>query len=181
MKANTFEIRSGGDLRATSANVLTGYSAVFNSESRDLGGFVEIIRHGAFKSSLEAGNNIRALWQHDGKALLGTTHARTLRLWEDRNGLGFELDLPGTSIGKDLAILVDRGDVSGCSFGFRVRDGGDRWEQRGASLVRELLDVELIEITLTDDPAYMDTTVAKRSMPTFGAGRTLQSLWLETV
>lgn len=181
MKANTFEIRSGGDLRATSAHSLTGYAAVFNSESRDLGGFVEVIRRGAFRSSLASGNNIRALWQHDGKSLLGTTQAGTLRLWEDRHGLGFELDLPGTTIGKDLSILVDRGDVAGCSFGFRVHQHGDRWEQRGTSLVRELLDVELIEITLTDDPAYLDTTIAKRNMPTFTEERTLQSLWLETI
>lgn len=178
---NTFEIRSGGTLRTNSTGKLQGYAAVYNSESRDLGGFVEIIRRGAFNASLSAGTNIRALWQHDGKALLGTTQAGTLRLTEDAKGLAFELDLPSTSTGKDLSVLVDRGDVAGCSFGFRVRDGGDRWEQRGTCLVRELLDVELVEITLTDDPAYMDTSIAKRTMPQQAATRDLNALWLETL
>ncbi|HYC42356.1 MAG TPA: HK97 family phage prohead protease [Noviherbaspirillum sp.] len=175
------ELRTGNGLSVAAQGRLAGYAAVYNSESQDLGGFVEIIRPGAFNASLSSGLNIRALWQHDGKALLGTTKAGTLRLKEDTRGLGFELDLPGTTIGKDLSILVDRGDVAGCSFGFRVRDGGDRWEQRGGTLVRELLDVELVEITLTDDPAYMDTSVAKRSMPFRVTERTLQSLWLETL
>ncbi|WP_235953313.1 HK97 family phage prohead protease [Noviherbaspirillum galbum] len=178
---NTFEIRSGGSLRTNSTGKLTGYAAVYNSESRDLGGFVEIIRRGAFDASLKSGVNIRALWQHDGKALLGTTQAGTLRLIEDPKGLAFELDLPSTSTGKDLSILVDRGDVAGCSFGFRVRENGDRWEERGTSLVRELLDVDLIEITLTDDPAYMDTSIAKRSMPQLAGARSLHALWLDTL
>ena len=46
-----------------------------------------------------------------------------------------------------------------------MREGGDRWEQRGKQYVRELLDVELFEVTLTADPAYADTTVALRSKP----------------
>jgi HK97 family phage prohead protease len=175
------ELRAGNRVSVGTQGRLTGYAAVYNPESQDLGGFVEIIRRGAFSSSLGAGVNIRALWQHDGKALLGRTRAGTLRLTEDAHGLAFELDLPSTTIGKDLSVLVDRGDVAGCSFGFRVRDGGDRWEQCGSTLVRELLDVELIEITLTDDPAYMDTSVAKRSMPALKSERSLRSLWLETL
>lgn len=175
------ELRASKGLTVAAPGKLSGYAAVYNSESQDLGGFVEIIRAGAFATSLSSGTNIRALWQHDGKALLGTTKAGTLRLKDDAQGLAFELDLPDTTVGKDLSILVDRGDVSGCSFGFRVRDGGDRWEQRGSNLVRELLNVELVEITLTDDPAYMDTSVAKRSKPSVYESRGLRFLWLETI
>ena len=152
------EIRSNGTLSAT-GKTLTGYAAVFNSEAV-LGDFSEVIRQGAFAKSLATGSNIRALYQHQGDALLGTTRGGTLQLREDAKGLAFELALPDTSHGKDLAILVGRGDVAGCSFGFRVAPGGDRWEQRGATLVRELLNVDLVEITLTSDPAYQDTTVA---------------------
>ena len=61
MKSNTFEIRSGGDLRAVSPNKLSGYAAVFNKLSQDLGGFVEQIRAGAFAKSLSDGAHIRAL------------------------------------------------------------------------------------------------------------------------
>ncbi len=155
------EFRSNGTLSAT-GKTLTGYAAVFNSEAV-LGGFSEVIRQGAFAKSLATGSNIRALYQHQGDALLGTTRGGTLQLREDAKGLAFELDLPETSHGKDLAILVGRGDVAGCSFGFKVPAGGDRWERRGSRLVRELVHVDLVEITLTSDPAYQDTTVALRS------------------
>ena len=171
------EVRSTGELRSN-GKTLTGYAAIFNSET-DLGGFVEVIRNGAFRKSLESASNIRALYHHQGDALLGTTRSKTLKLREDPHGLAFELDLPSTTHGKDLAILVERGDVAGCSFGFRVRDGGDRWEQRGAQLVRELLDVELSEVTLTADPAYADTSVALRTRKNIIINDT-RRLWLET-
>jgi uncharacterized protein len=172
------ELRAGGTLTAK-GKILTGYAAVFNSEA-PLPGFVEVIRQGAFAKSLATSSNIRALWHHQTDALLGTTRGGTLELREDAHGLAFTLALPDTSHGRDLAILVDRGDVAGCSFGFRVAEGGDRWEQRGGQLVRELFKVDLHEITLTHDPAYQDTTVALRSMPSFWETASPSRLWLET-
>lgn len=177
---DALEVRAG-TLRTASPGRLTGYAAVFNSEAV-IGDFVEVIRRGAFTRSLAAASNVRALYHHQGDALLGTTRAGTLKLTEDTHGLRFDLALPDTSHGRDLAILVDRGDVAGCSFGFRVAEGGDRWEQRGGQMVRELLDVDLAEITLTADPAYIDTSVAKRSMPGRDArALSLHRLWFETV
>ena len=177
------EIRTG-TLSTASPGRLTGYAAVFNSEAV-IGDFSEIIRAGAFSRSLTSGFNVRALYHHQGDALLGTTRAGTLKLTEDAHGLRFDLALPDTSHGRDLAILVDRGDVSGCSFGFTVPDGGDRWEQRGGQLVRELLNIELREITLTADPAYADTTVAKRSyqnalVDDYLNNLSTRRLWLDT-
>lgn len=171
------EIRSTGSLRSE-GKTLRGYAAVFNSEA-DLGGFVEVIRNGAFRKTLDSGSNIRALYHHQGDALLGTTRGGSLELREDAHGLAFTLALPDTTHGRDLAVLVDRGDVAGCSFGFRVADGGDRWEQRGAQLVRELLNVDLAEITLTSDPAYADTTVALRKRPIVLATACPRRLWLD--
>ncbi len=172
------EIRGNGTLTAK-GKTLTGYAAVFNSEAV-LGDFTEVIRQGAFAKSLATGSNIRALWHHQTDALLGTTRGGTLELREDAHGLAFTLALPDTTHGRDLAILVDRGDVAGCSFGFRVAEGGDRWEQRGGQLVRELLNVELHEITLTDSPAYQDTSIAMRCVPTHWQTPNLARLWLAT-
>ena len=173
------EIRSTGNLRSNGKK-LQGYAAIFNSEA-DLSGFSEVIRNGAFRKTLESGSNVRALYDHQGSALLGTTRGGTLQLRETPQGLAFELALPDTTHGRDLAILVDRGDVAGCSFGFTVPDGGDRWEERGQTLVRELLTVDLVEITLTSDPAYQDTTVALRNKP-FDMAHFIHcnSHWLET-
>lgn len=164
---------------AAAGKKLHGYAAVFACESADLGGFTEVVRAGAFSRSLASGKNVRALWQHNGDALLGTTQARTLRLAEDTRGLKFELDLPDTSHGRDLAVLVERGDVSGCSFGFRTNE--DRWEKRGAGWLRELIAVDLQEITLTHEPAYPDTGVALRSLSRLRDGLQPCYLWLDTV
>lgn len=173
------EFRSFGTLTAK-GKALSGYAAVFNSEA-NLGDFQELIRPGAFAKSLATGSNVRALYAHNGEALLGTTRGGTLKLREDAHGLAFELALPDTSHGRDLAILVDRGDVAGMSFGFRVAPGGDRWEQRGKQLVRELLAVELHEVTLTADPAYSDTSIAMRSRPIQQLCIDLNRAWIDTV
>ena len=173
------EIRANGTLSAT-GKTLTGHAAVFNSEA-NLGTFSEVIRPGAFAKSLASGLNVRALYHHDGSALLGTTKGGTLELREDAKGLAFKLALPDTSHGRDLAVLVDRGDVSGCSFGFRVAPGGDRWQDANGQMVRELLEVELLEVTLTADPAYQDTTVAMRSKPHQQTHVDINRAWMETV
>ena len=185
------EIRSNGTLTAK-GKTLSGYAAVFNSEA-NLGDFNEVIKPGAFAKSLATGSNIRALSNHDVHALVGTTKSGTLQLREDAHGLAFTLSLPDTSHGRDLSILVDRGDVAGCSFGFRVAPGGDKWETRNGKMLRELLQVDLMEVTLTSDPAYQDTTVALRNMPTKSfwevppcidpadGASILRRLWVETV
>jgi HK97 family phage prohead protease len=172
------EIRGNGTVTAK-GKTLAGYAAVFNSEAK-LGSFSEVIRAGAFADTLASGGNVRALWHHQSDALLGTTRGGTLKLQEDGHGLRFELALPDTSHGRDLAVLVERGDVSGCSFGFRVAAGGERWEERGGQFVRELLKVDLHEVTLTHDPAYQDTSVALRSMPHQQGFVDLNRAWLET-
>ncbi len=164
MITNAFEIRSGGDLRVVSPGKLAGYAAPYNSLSQDLGGFVERILPGAFTRSLTSPDHICALLEHDPQRLLGRVGSRTLSLQEDSKGLRFELSLPDTSYAHDLGVLVERGDISGCSFGFRVHAGGEHWEMRAGQLTRDLISIDLQEITITGNPAYLDTSVAKRSM-----------------
>ncbi|HEY1300868.1 MAG TPA: HK97 family phage prohead protease [Stellaceae bacterium] len=154
------ELRAAGDGRT-----LAGYAAVFNSPSADLGGFVEIIRPGAFTRSLAANSaDPLALVQHRPELVLGRRGAGTLRLAEDGRGLAFEVDLPETQAARDLAVSVMRGDINGASFAFTVPPGGDAWSVRGDAVMRELRDVDLHEITITPTPAYPDTTVALRAL-----------------
>lgn len=171
------EVRSTAGIEHRGRTV-TGYAAVYGSPA-DLGDFSETILPGAFDASLRDSQNIRALYHHQGAAILGSTRAQTLRLRSDAKGLAFELDLPNTTAGNDVLELVKRGDVAGCSFGFRLSHGGDAWEHRNGKPCRELRAVELIEVTLTADPAYGDTSVALRCAArlAFDANRA----WLETV
>ena len=95
---------------------IAGYAAVFNEETDIGGAFREIIAPGAFKGTLD--RDIRALVDHDSGRVIGRSKAGTLRLNEDSHGLAVEVDLPDTTDGRDLAVSLSRGDISGMSFGF---------------------------------------------------------------
>lgn len=148
---------------------IAGYAAVFNKESVDLGGFVERIAPGAFRESI-AGGDIRALWSHNSDLVLGRTANRTLRLSEDDYGLKFELDLPDTTLGRDAFTSIERGDVSGMSFGFSIQKREDQvWErgEPGKPHLRTLLRVDLFEVSPTAFPAYQQTHVSTRDLEEF--------------
>ncbi len=176
------EIRAGTGLALPSPGKLAGYAAVFDSPA-DLGPFVEVVRPGAFTRCLRQPGAILALYDHERRSVLGRVSAGTLRLHEDAKGLAFELDLPDTSVGRDLAVLVQRGDIGGCSFGFVVPDKGDAWGTSGDKPLRELRSVDLHEVTITPTPAYADTEVAMRSMPSFWDNDALAThrAWFETL
>ena len=136
-----------------------GYAAVFNSPSEPLP-FVETIAPGAFRRSLNSGSEKRMFLNHNTDQVLGSTKAGTLSLLEDERGLYVEADLPDTTYGRDLSVLMQRGDVHSMSFGFSVPKGGDSWSNDGSS--RELREVILHEVSVvTGFPAYPATEGAQ--------------------
>lgn len=168
------ERRTALELRARGGSTprLEGYAAVFDKPSEDLGGFVEFVRPGAFRRSLTSNSaDPMALVHHLPHLVLGRRSAGTLRLAEDSKGLHFEVDLPETSTARDLLVSVERGDVRGASFAFSVAPNGDRWTMDGDHVTRDLLDVDLHEITITPTPAYPDTEVARRALVALGTPR----------
>ena len=142
---------------ALEGRALAGHAIVFDTRSRDLGGFVEIVRREAVARALQADADIVALYNHDAGQVLGRT-PRTLQLRADARGLAFALQPPDTTAGRDALELVRRGDVGGASFGFTTRK--DRWRTEGGVTIRELLDIDIREISLVAFPAYPDTDVA---------------------
>lgn len=143
-----------------SPGVLEGYAAKFNSESHDLGGFIEQIAPGAFDRALRERQDVRCLFNHDPNVVLGR-YPRTLGLTVDSVGLRFMCTLPPTQAGKDVHALVSRGDVTQCSFAFKVADGGDEWNYSRTR--RTLRDVNLFDVSAVVYPAYEDTSVSARS------------------
>jgi uncharacterized protein len=149
---NDFEVRETPD-----GMTLTGYAARFNEPSEPLP-FIERIAPGAFKRSLRAKNDIKLLWNHSSSDVLGSTRAGTLRLMEDELGLRVEADLPDTQAGRDAKVLIQRGDVTGFSFGFTVPPNGDTWNADGTE--RTLKSVRLLEVsTGVAFPAYPSTNL----------------------
>lgn len=153
------ELREGGK----GLGVLTGYAAVFNRDSQNLGGFVEQVDPAAFNKSLADGLPVMARGNHDDGALLGTTWAGTLRLEVDGTGLRYEVDLPDTSAGRDYRTLAERGDLKWSSFAFRTIE--DDWGVTESGFPqRRLLAVQLIDVAPVNSPAYLDTTTGLRSL-----------------
>ena len=159
VNVNEFEIR---DAMEGDGSTFVGYGAVFNSPSQPLP-FIERIAPGAFSRSLRSRNEIKLFVNHDTSRVLASKRAGTLRLAEDSHGLRVEADLPDTTDGRDMAVLLKRGDVDSMSFGFSVPKGGDSWSDDGQQ--RELREVRLHEVSIvTGFPAYEATSASVRSL-----------------
>ncbi|NDD03648.1 MAG: HK97 family phage prohead protease [Proteobacteria bacterium] len=144
--------------------VISGYAAVFNSESRNLGGFVETIHPEAFDEVLATAPDVIGVFNHDRNLLLGRTGNGSMRLMKDPYGLRYEITPnENTSIGRDVVQWVKDRTVVGSSFAFAVkRDGGDSWSTDGQRGIRrrEVRAVGLLEdVGPVVRPAYDSSSV----------------------
>ena len=111
-----------------------GYAAVFDRPDR--GG--DVIRKGAFAKALERSGEVPLLWQHKAGAVIGKVE----QLREDERGLRVI-----ASVGDARASrLLRGGKVDGLSFGYRVR------EAKSDGGLRELIELELVEVSLVANP-----------------------------
>jgi len=151
------------ELRAdTDARTITGYAAVFDQETRIGSMFREVIRPGAFTRAIEERQDVKALWNHDANFILGRTVADTLTLSEDDHGLRITIDPPDTQTGRDMVESISRGDVTEMSFAFVARE--EKWVEDPEQLaLRELIDVDLYDVSPVTYPAYSGTSVGLRS------------------
>jgi HK97 family phage prohead protease len=140
---------------ASDGRTLTGHAIVFNSYSRDMGGFVETIDPAAVDRTLLEALDVRALIDHNQEKLLGRTRAGTLELRKDAKGLAFRVEVdPLVSHAGDLVRMVARGDVTGMSFGFQMIEAP--FKRIGEQVVRTVLDMRVSEISVLTGkiPAY---------------------------
>ncbi|MGY6550974.1 MAG: HK97 family phage prohead protease [Erythrobacter sp.] len=116
---------------------LAGYAALFDipDAARD------IIRKGAFVRTLtERGDALALLWQHRPSQQVGMIE----QISEDERGLRViaRIDRPHSR----AASLLRQGAVNGLSFGYRAN------QFRRTNTGRELLDIDLFEISLVTQP-----------------------------
>lgn len=147
--------------------MIVGYAALFNAWSPDMGGFIERVLPGAFADTIRD-EDIRALVNHDASLILGRNKAGTLRLAEDATGLKVEIDPPETDLAAHYLSALKRGDLSGMSFRFYVEK--EAWNYDASPPQRDLIEVDIDDVSIVTYPAYPDTSVAIRSME---AGRKL--------
>ncbi|MFC0687158.1 HK97 family phage prohead protease [Novosphingobium clariflavum] len=114
-----------------------GYAALF--DRRDSGR--DTIRPGAFARTLaERRDPLPLYWQHRPDVRIGWVETAA----EDARGLRVvaRIDNPDGAAG----LALRRGTVSGLSFGYRARSS------RQGAAGRELLDLELLEVSLVTHP-----------------------------
>jgi uncharacterized protein len=154
------ELRVGGGAKPR----LVGWAAKFNTDSLDLGGFIEVIRPGAFTRTLATGTDVRAFVEHNAAMIIGRRANGTLTIHEDAQGLHVEIMPADTQPGRDVIENVRVGNLDGMSFAFRVAPDGATWDLKASPPLRELRDVDLLEVSVVSLPAYPATEVAVRDL-----------------
>ena len=169
MENNIIEKRNiNGEFRALEdGRTVEGYAIVFNSESRDLGGFVEIIEPSAVDNEVIGTSDVFALLNHERERgiLARSKYGKgSLKLDIDEHGLKYTFETPKTALGDELLEYLKRGDITTSSFCFCVEN--DKWERlndgsykRTISKIKSLHDVSPVYCE-----AYAATTVNKRGM-----------------
>jgi HK97 family phage prohead protease len=137
----------------------TGRAIVYGSLSEDMGGWREIIMPGAAERTLANGPDVRFLINHDPNYTLGRTASGTLRLAEDDQGVSVDADMADVSYARDLAVLLERGDVNQMSFGFWVT--ADGWS--GSTHEVHGIDLDGGDVSVVTFPAYAQTSAELRT------------------
>lgn len=134
MSARPAALRERGE---DAALRFAGYAALF--DRRDAGR--DLIRRGAFARTLAARDRmLPLLWQHRADVRIGWIET----VAEDLRGLRVtgSIDHPHGAAG----LALQRGTVTGLSFGYRAR------ASRRTAEGRELLEIDLIEVSLVSNP-----------------------------
>jgi HK97 family phage prohead protease len=150
--------------REKEASRIIGHASVFNREANIGGWFIESVAPGAFRRAI-AEDDVRALFNHDPNFVLGRNRAGTLRLSEDDIGLAIEITPPDTQAARDLMTVIERGDVSQMSIGFRALK--QEWDESGDVLKRKLTEVELFDVSPVTFPAFPQTDVSVRELEAY--------------
>ena len=162
--------------RSGSAPKIRGRAIVYNSPSRDLGGFREVIEPGAFDHILARQRprlDVVALFNHDASQLLGRSSAGTLKLWSDDRGVVYEIDpLPNTALARDLLEHIRLKNIVGSSFAFSVGEGGERYDVDDAGQVTRYISRAegLFDVSPVTQPAYESSAVSVRSFEEWRSG-----------
>lgn len=171
-RSYNFEIRAE---ESEQGNIITGRPIVYNSRT-DLGFFDEIIEAGALdRTDL---TDVRFLVNHDTNKIPLARSRRnngnsTMHLTVDGEGMGIRvtLDTENNAEAKALYSAVSRGDISGMSFMFYVRD--EEWDNLDSDHpTRRILDIgSVVEVSAVTFPAYASTEIYARSKDALDSAR----------
>lgn len=161
----SFDIRS--EQTDDEVGIITGRPIVYDSMT-DLGYFNEVIERDAL-----IGTNlkdVRFLVNHDTSMIplarsRNNTPNSTMQMVVDDEGMGIRvnLDIKNNSDARNLYSAVGRGDITGMSFMFLVKD--EEWDDIDSDhptrRIKSISDV--IEVSAVTFPAYDETSISVRN------------------
>ena len=145
--------------------VIRGYGAVYYDEKENGSEYwlwddiVERIKPGAFTKVLYEKQDVRALFNHDPNHVLGRTVSGTLRLSSDAVGLYYEADeSPNDPTWLSVAEKINRGDVSGSSFGFipSITQWETVKEENRTYEIRWIVEMGMVQLLAERNAFYRD-------------------------
>ena len=153
------------------SRTISGYAVVFDSWSRDLGGFYEIIRKGAISQELIDSSDVIMNVNHDDDKMVAraVNGEGTLHLTLKDDGLYFEFEAPPTALGDELLYHVRSGNLFECSFAFSLSgsDTCERWYKDEGTLRREILEIDgIFDCSIVTKAAYSSTSCSTRGLET---------------
>lgn len=158
------------EVRAIKGRIIFGTAVVFNKPSNDLGGFREIISNSSITQELLNRSDIQMLYNHkDTNGILAryTNGSGTLKLTLTAKGIDFEFEAADSPLGNEVLSSVQRGDLRGASFAFKVAVGGETWSIGPTGRIRTITNISYLQdMSIVTKPAYKDTIVDTRAMPT---------------
>lgn len=148
------------------SRVIEGYVLLFESESKPMYDFTEVIRSGALTQETVNKCDVVALFDHNrsrGILARSTNGAGSLKLTVDEKGLRYEFEAPNTALGNEMLELLKRGDLRESSFAFSC--SSDTWLRRDHDeFTRYIDEIEAIyDVSIVINPAYSGTDVKCRS------------------
>ena len=163
-RSYTFDVRAEETERG---KIITGRPIVYNSRT-DIGFFDEIIESGALDNADLT--DVRFLVNHDISRIPLARSRRnngnsTMLLTVDADGMGIRVDLDTENNAEARALYsaVERGDISGMSFMFGVKD--EEWDNlESEHPTRRIKSIStVVEVSAVTFPAYNATTINARS------------------
>lgn len=163
-RSYNFEVRAE---ETEQGNIITGRPIVYNSRT-NFGWYDEIIEPGALNNTDLT--DVRFLVNHDtSKIPLARSRNNngnsTMQLNVDNDGMSIRvtLDTENNSEARALYSAVKRGDISGMSFMFAIRD--EEWDDLDSDHpIRHIKDIStVVEVSAVTFPAYDSTEINARS------------------
>ena len=151
--------------------ILKGTAIVYDTPTTindPFGTYTEIIKRGALDEADLT--DTRLLYNHDLSKVPLARAPKTMQLIHSAAGLEMVAELPDTEEARSVYTAVERGDISGMSFGFKVPEGGDYYDPM--TNTRTIHKIEKVyELSICPFPAYPQTSVEARAVMQNGEGR----------